>query len=720
MTADPAWETLLRRHARDEDLVAVVDSDFVLRATTPAVGRLLDIDPTSVIGKSTTDLIHPDDILRALDVFRGSQSNTGLRPPNIYRIRTDVDDIYRTFGVTTEVVLEGAATILRLQEPSEQERSDLLAVEQIDILEMMGNGRSLHDCLLALVIMVERNSGATRAVIHIADDEGLLEPVSSGSVPDAVLDRFRGKRTEAPPGSLGEALRSGTTQNGSISHPKYSLTSATVARRPNGDVAGYLELIHPRRGGTNDSALGMQRLVCRLIGLVFDRYVLASDLSEASLLDDLTGLPNRQALSKTTAKLDEAERPYGVLVLDLDDFAAINQYGHDVGDRTLRAVGQAVQRLLPGEATIFRPGGDEFVVIVPDERREEVMARLGEEILDAVTALASELAIRKRRLRVSIGATTTAEHEPFSELLGRADLAMRVAKRDGGHQIRLHDQPLDSRWVHRRALAESLPNALKAGELYLEFQPIISLNSHYVVGFEALTRWQHPRFGALSPADFLPIAEETSLIHSIDTWVLNTAAASIASWNRASRRPLDIWVNLSARSLARDDLIEQIVGLQRHHNIRIGVELTERDSFASSFHADAACEQLQAAGIRLALDDFGAGRSSLYRAVFHGPSVLKIDRSFVDGMLASEAKMAMVSTILDLGRQLDLDVIAEGVESEEQMRQLEIMGCDLAQGYLFAPPLTARVIEQRLGPNFDDLRVVLLSSPGEASDNLNV
>lgn len=711
---EPAWNALLDAHASDDDLVAIVDSEFILRAASPALGLALDLEPTHVIGTSTAELMHPEDILRALEVFEGRPSSGDLRPPNIYRIRTGADGVYRAFGVTSESVLDGMATVLRLYEPTSRTPNELRSLEQIDVFEMMSNGRSLDDCLLALVVMVERNSEGTRAIIHISDDDGALQPVSSGSLPRTIRDRFVGAPIDDPGPGLSRALRTDRTHVEPSSLPGFTSGSVTVARRPDGRIAGYLELLHAEvstnQVGSTEAA--MPRLVCRLIGLI------EAALSEPTVLDELTGLPNRRALKTLAGGIDD-NRPYGVLIVDVD----VAESGHEQqsDDALLAGLGKLMRGLLPIGATAFRSGSHEFVLIIPGESSPDALRFLGKRLLAAIADEPSMSVESGVRPSVSIGATTSAgQVEPFAELLGQADTAMRVAKRDGGDRVRLHEQPLDDRWVHRRALGAALPAAIEAGELVLEFQPIISLVSHYITGFEAFARWHHPRFGTLSPGDFLPIAEETSLIHAVDTWVLDTAAREVSAWNRASRRPLEVWVNLSARSLARQDLVNQILELQNRHEIQLGIELTERDSFASSLHADAACERLKAAGIKIALDDFGSGRSGLYRAVFHGPSVLKIDHAFVNGMLASEADMAKVATIIELGQQLDLAVIAEGVESEPQMRRLELMGCERAQGYLFAPPLSAATIHERLGPDFDDLRVVRLSAPNQAGDNLDV
>lgn len=716
-----AWDAHLEKHDCDDAFVAIVDSDFLLRAASPSISRELEIDPRDVIGRSAAELIHPDDLLRALMSFPGGHAESGQREPDTFRIRTNSADGYRAFDVTSEAILDGAAVILQLQTPTRRDRSETLALEQIDVFEMMGDGRSLDDCLLALVVMVERFSDNSRALIHVGDDDGRLRPIASASLPRAVRDRFKDAAISAPGGDLQKALTQDFAYAGASSTPDFPEVSVVAARLPNGALAGFFELLHQSDNAADSGNPAIHAVVTRLIGLIVDRYSVESRLTESAGVDEATGLPNRRALTEIARELADGHRSYSLLALDINDFATLSADGNHLGDQVLKAVARAVQSALPHGATLFRPRSSEFVVVVPDERRSAVIAAIGAQVLEALAREAVELAGTAASVIVSIGAATTASDEhTFAEMLGRADTAMRVAKRDGDHQLRFHDQPLDSRWVHRRALAESLPNAIEANELYLEFQPIISLASHYIVGFEALSRWAHPRFGTLSPGDFLPIAEETSLIHAVDTWVLDTAARAVVGWNDANNRPLDLWVNLSARSLARQDLVEQILGLQAQHQVKIGVELTERDSFASSLHADAACEQLRAAGIKLALDDFGAGRSSLFRAVFHAPSVLKIDRSFVEGMLSSDTKLATVSTILDLGRQLGLSVIAEGVETEQQMQQLELMGCEFAQGYLFAPPLTADLIERRLGPSFRDLRVIQLSLPDEPGDDLNV
>ncbi len=708
MPSDLAWDELLTEHDHDDAFVAVVDGDFVLRAASSSIQREVAIDPEDVIGRSAADLIHPDDLERAIEVFSRTRTFHGLRPPGIYRIRVDDAGSYRSFDVAGETILDGEAVIMRLRPPSQRARSEVLALEQIDIFEMLGEGRPLDECLLALTVMVERNIDDCRAIVHVADPDGALRPVSSGGMPTLLGERFRGAHIAAPGGELQEALDRGLTfvDVDPERFAPWRRCSATPALLPDGAVAGYLEVLTSDDSRPDNEELAMQSLVSRLIGLVVDRYSFESQLAEAAYNDVLTGLGNRRAMTEMLEDLVADERPFGILAIDLDQFAAINNnLGHHAGDLVLRSVAKSVTASLPDGGLAFRPGGDEFVVVVPDERRSDQLLAVGERILHSFAADPVDIEGSERRARASIGVTKSADAlVSIDDLLAQADTAMYAAKRNGGNHARFHSQPLNARLVHRRALADALPAALQDDALHLDYQPLVLLESMAIVGFEALVRWNHPTFGILGPDDFVPIAEESSLILRLDEWVLQEAARQIERWTADRPGSLDVWVNLSARSLAQPDLAVRITELQERHGARIGVELTERDSFDSVVQADRAFGRLRDAGIDIALDDFGTGRSSLFRAVFHDPTVVKIDRTFVGEMLTSERVMVLVETILDLARRLGLSVIAEGVETEEQLSQLREMGCDLAQGYLFSPALCAREIEERFGTELSGFR----------------
>ncbi len=723
-THEISWDELLDLHDNDDALVALVDTEFVLRAASRSLEDELELERDAVIGASVADLVHPDDLVRALDVFSKTRVFHGLRPPGIYRIKSDNAGNYRTFDVTGETLFDGEAVVMRLRRPSQRARSEVLALEQVDVFEMLGDGQPLDDCLLALTIMVERNIDNCRAVIHVADDAGRLRSVTSSPLPSPLEQRFAGRPVESPGDELQEALERELTyvDVDPERHAPWPRCSATPALLSDGSVGGYLEVFHPDADRPDNAELALLSLSSRLIGLVVDRHTFETRLADAAYNDALTGLGNRRALANELTAMTADGGSVGVLAIDLDQFAAVNNnLGHQAGDEMLKAVAASIVATLPEGALAFRPGGDEFLVAVPGERRSDELVALGERILAAFEAEPIDLDGIERRARASIGVARSSRRKLSNdELLAQADTAMYAAKRNGGNSVRLHSTPLNAKLVHRRALADALPHAIAEDTLHLDYQPVVSLDTSTVVGFEALVRWDHPTFGVLGPDEFVPIAEESSVILRLDEWVLETAAAQVAAWNQ-NRSELDVWVNLSARSLAQVDLADRIVDLQQRHGVCIGIELTERDGFVSTSDAEQAFERLRFAGVNIALDDFGTGRSSLFRAVFHDPTVLKIDRSFVAQMLESHRVMVLVETILDLARRLDLTVIAEGVETIEQMETLRSMGCDLAQGYLFSPAIGAAIVERRLGTDFRDLRLLpRMSAADKASDHLDM
>ncbi len=349
-THELSWEKLLEAHDNDDALIAVVDSDFVLRAASSSLEQEIDLDREAVIGTSVADLVHPDDLVRALDVFSKTRIFHGLRPPGIYRIRSDNDGNYRTFDVSGETLFDGKAVVMRLRRPSQRARSEVLALEQVDVFEMLGDGRSLDDCLLALTIMVERNIDNCRAVIHVADAAGLLRQVAAGTLPSALGTRFTGKPVDEPGGELQEALERGLTfvdVNPARLAP-WPRCSATPALLGDGSIGGYLEVFHPDAGRPDNAELALLSLASRLIGLVVDRHTFEAKLADAAYNDSLTGLGNRRALAQALETMTQDDNDVGVLAIDLDQFAAVNNnLGHHAGDEMLRAVAESIVATLP-------------------------------------------------------------------------------------------------------------------------------------------------------------------------------------------------------------------------------------------------------------------------------------------------------------------------------------------------------------------------------------
>jgi len=416
--------------------------------------------------------------------------------------------------------------------------------------------------------------------------------------------------------------------------------------------------------------------------------------------DHLTGLPNRRWF---TEAVDEAlrssgDRPVAVMLIDLDRFKEINDtLGHHVGDELLREVGRRLQVSLVGRGEIARLGGDEFAARVTDAHDDADaldVARGLLSVLDKPVVL-GDLEID---VRASVGVAVSPHHgDQSSVLLQRADVAMYVAK--AGHsEVALYDPQRDPYSPRRLALAAELRRAVESGGLSVFYQPKMSVASGEVIGAEALVRWYHPRHGLLAPDEFIPLAESTGLIRPLTRHVLETSLRQCAAW-RASGLDLGVAVNMSARNLLDEDLPATVAGLLAESGLEsrhLTLEITEDSIMVDPPRSLALLGRLHASGIRLSIDDFGTGYSSLSYLKQLPVDEVKIDKSFVMTMEGDGSDATIVRSTIDLGHNLGLKVVAEGVETRTALHQLEASGCDVAQGYYFSRPVPAPDFERWL------------------------
>ena len=418
----------------------------------------------------------------------------------------------------------------------------------------------------------------------------------------------------------------------------------------------------------------------------------------AAFHDSLTGLPNRAMFTQLLqAEIESTKRfpdhLFAVLFLDLDRFKNINDsLGHTHGDLLLVAFAERLERTLRPVDTLARFGGDEFAILLSGIENTTAAVRVAERIheelsqpfdLDKNSAFAS----------ASIGiALSSSGYGRPEDILRDADTAMYRAKENGKARSEMFDTGMHARAVSRLQIEHDLRQAVEQKQFEIHYQPIIGLESRHLAGFEALIRWNHPRRGMVSPGDFIPIAEETGLIVPIGQWVLEEACRQVREWQVSSpiHRSLSLSVNLSGRQVAQPDLVDQIKGalerseLNPHH---LKLEITESIVMENAEAAAQTFKQLRALGVQLSIDDFGTGYSSLSYLHRFPLNYLKIDRSFVDRMTI-DGDDAIVRTIATLARNLGMEVIAEGIETEDQYNHLRILGCEYGQGYLFSPPVS--------------------------------
>ena len=472
--------------------------------------------------------------------------------------------------------------------------------------------------------------------------------------------------------------------------------------RPFGVLGGH---VREQRTFAPDD-LSFLQSVSNILAAAIERQRSEEEVRRRSLEDPLTGLANRALLlERLTQALLRGKRDgtqVAVLFLDLDRFKLINDsLGHSVGDRLLVAVAGRLKGAVRGSDTLTRFGGDEFVILCEKIREEREAIALAER-----TAAAFEdpfvIAGEEHHISVSIGvAVSDLRHDRAELLMREADAAMYRAKRRGRGRFELFDETMLASAVGQLRIETALRGAIERDELGLVYQPVARLDDGEMAALEALLRWEHPELGVVSPSDFIPIAEDSGLIQGIGEWALRTACRQGADWMAAhpGRAPVPLLVNLSPRQVASGRLIETVAAALRETGLPpelLGIEITE-GILMEEMHAPVdTLAALVSLGVRVVLDDFGTGYSSLSYLKRFPIDVLKIDQSFVGGLDSDGHESAIVSAIVALSDALGIDVIAEGVETIEQLRHLRSLGTAFAQGYLLFPPVPPQAIDRMM------------------------
>jgi diguanylate cyclase (GGDEF)-like protein len=426
------------------------------------------------------------------------------------------------------------------------------------------------------------------------------------------------------------------------------------------------------------------------------------ELEHMALHDSLSGLPNRalftDRLEQAIIAAGRSGGRFACMILDLDRFKEINDtLGHNIGDEVLREIASRLARGLRESDTVARLGGDEFAILLPSANVREA-TRIASKLLHL---LEEPVVIGQHSFAVgaSIGVALFPDHgERAAQLMQRADVAMYVAKRNGNGYA-LYDVEEDHHNASRLAFLSELRGALDRGELALHFQPKVHLASAAVQAVEALVRWQHPQRGLILPEEYIPLSEQTGLIRPITTWVLGEAMRQCREWHAAGR-DLAVSVNLSMRNLHDPQFPGTVGALLMNWQVdpqAIVLEITESAVMADSERVLAVLQRLRGMGVRLSIDDFGTGHSSLSHLKRLPVSEIKIDKSFVTDMHVNDDDAIIVRSTIDLAHNLGLTVTAEGVEREDAFTVLNVLGCDLAQGQYISPALPVRELEEWLG-----------------------
>jgi diguanylate cyclase (GGDEF)-like protein len=450
-----------------------------------------------------------------------------------------------------------------------------------------------------------------------------------------------------------------------------------------------------------------EKIVARTVRYALERKRAERDLMRRAVHDPLTNLPNRSLfldrLGMALARLSRTKSAQvSVLFIDIDNFKVLNdRFGHEGGDRVLIEVARRLREELRPEDTIARFGGDEFVVLCEEghglEEPERVATRLRDALGHPVVLPGGEAV-----LHASLGISVTTDSRSRPELLLReADLAMYQAKQRGGGRYEIFDELARERDRDRLTIEAGLQRALERGELRLHYQPIVSLQDRVPIGVEALLRWEHPTRGLVPPEDFVDLAEETGLIVPIGGWVLEEACAQAAHWAAVHRgeQPFVISINLSPLQLMRSEFTERVeaaISLTGDPPAALWLEVTETVVMEQIASTITTLEAIKSLGAKIVLDDFGTGYASLQSLRRFPIDGVKIDKSFIAGLGRNRSDFAIVSGIAGIATGLDLQVVAEGVETEEQLQVLQDLNCPLVQGMHFSPPVVQEEVPELL------------------------
>jgi diguanylate cyclase (GGDEF)-like protein len=455
----------------------------------------------------------------------------------------------------------------------------------------------------------------------------------------------------------------------------------------------------------NQADVNFMQAIANVLANAVERRRTEEQTQHEALHDALTGLPNRSLfLDRLQHALSVSARrdaPIAVLFLDLDQFKLVNDsLGHAAGDELLAAVAPRIEQALRPGDTVARFGGDEFAVLAEDIRNVHGATRIAERIAEALTR---PFILREREhfVSASIGISLGTGAEDPEALIRDADSALYRAKDHGRGGYEIFDEVMRSRVIEHMQTENDLRRALQREELVLHYQPVVRLHDGVIASMEALLRWDHPERGLIGPLAFIPVAEESRLIVPIGRWVVEQACRQAASWQRLrpDSAPVGVAVNLSARQLADPGLISHIERSVKANGIdpaTLCLELTETALLDETYSCERTVSNLSDIGVRLALDDFGVGFSSLGYLKRLPLSMLKLDRTFVEDVTENPHDAAIIRAVGEMADTIGIDVVAEGVETDEQVRMARDLGCGYAQGFHFAEPMPASYAERLL------------------------
>lgn len=687
-----------------------LDGNFIL-FNEEAVA-ITGYSPQEAFGMNFVSIIHEDYLEETIEHFRRVTGGVRERFETVIVKKNSgerADILLTVVPITAEGKIIGAVGCA--QDVTKQKELEALLSGQNRILEMIAKGASFREVLNNIILWIERFMNGARCSIMIADQEGnRLVHGSSPSLPDEYNAAVNGIPIGPTVGSCGTAayLRRSVTVTDIGTDPLWAdyrdlalscgLKACWSSPLFDDDqrVIGTFGLYYDHSSSPREKDMQTIQKATDLTSLAIQHYRAKEKINFMAYHDALTGLPNRRLFDQRVQEaLGETKVNAGeklcLMFLDLDRFKIVNDsFGHMMGDKLLKYVSQKLKNCIGQEVLISRQGGDEFAILLEHTTREEAEA-IAQRILKSMSEVflvdGTEI-----YMTTSVGMSFFPDDgEELGVLLSKADVAMYQAKKQGRNNYQTYDIMLDKKSLEKLQIENELRKALGRNEFELHYQPIFNLCTNKMIGAEALLRWKNEKCGNVPPQKFIPIAEETGLIVPIGEWVLKTALLQLKRWRSSGLEPLTISVNLSIRQFYQPNLIQMIREALDETGVNpqcLTIEVTESmtmDVESASF----ILHELKKLGVNISIDDFGTGYSSLNYLKRLPIDYLKIDRSFIQDIAQNKSDENIATTIILMAHNLGLSVIAEGVETEEQLALLKQHRCNEAQGYLFSKPVPA-------------------------------
>lgn len=662
-------------------------------------------------------LVHPDDMQRVLknvqNIVEGKVQTYEVEMRMHHKNGEEVHVLSRAFLVKTKdnkpIRLVGTHVDIT-QQIKLKEFDD----NQSKILKMIATGVAASEIYDEIALMYEaRNPGMRCSLLELKD--GVLLHGGAPSMPQEYCDAVHGLKNGPNVGSCGTSTYLGvrTIVEDIDTDPKWSAIKhyalphgmrscwSEPIKNSKGKVLGAFGMYYDYPALPNKQESEDLKSAARLSGIIMEREQNQKRIRELAYVDELTNIPNRSSFYERLENLIHASqrqhKRFGLLYIDLDNFKAVNDtLGHDVGDLLLKEVSSRLKSVCRETEHLARLGGDEFCMLIEDINDKFTSATVAQRCLDVIS---SPMNLGKRVF--SPGCSIGIAHFPddaqdFSTIIKVADTALYAAKEQGKNRYAFYETKLTKQAEYHFKMEHNLREAIEKEELTLVYQPQININSGNIIGFEVLSRWFDKDFGDVSPDEFIPIIEKIGLMKQFTNWVLYTASAQAVKWKKMNFPPFRLSVNISPNHFLDATLIELVKSVIEETGIlpqELELEVTENVVQTDEKNL-AAFEQLRELKVLTAIDDFGTGYSSLASLKHLQVDCIKIDKYFIDEMLQDEKTEYLVRSMIELGHYMQYGIIAEGVETKEQLELLRSFACETVQGYYYSKPLIASEIEK--------------------------